>query len=219
MGFVIKEKASVSDDFKTIIQSGNYEKIILSIMNDSKIVFPNQYIDVSSQSNGECDFVDISNNKKFDAKLPITTKQGRLIASRNSDLLEFFINVRRNLEEFADCIEKRDTYNIENITLYQVLKKRIQSDKVDENLIFLFPYPVVLDLGPTAMTRFCGEILTSIFNRLIKDNIIGEREIYVIYPCIDHQIVLRCLNNGKREYLKDVYLSEFIKFDIWLEKE
>lgn len=219
MGFVIRETVNINDKFKTLIQSGNYEKIIHAIMNDSTKVFPNNYIHILSQSKGECDIKDSLSGKKFDAKLPITTLQGKLVGSRNADLLQFFQTVRIELEEFGEYIEKRGQTDFEQLRLYQILKKKLEADKPDENLIFLFPFPVVLDLGSTSITRIAGDVLTEIYRNLKKNNIIGKREIYVIYPCVDKQIVLRCLNNNKREYIEDIYLREYIQYDIELVKE
>lgn len=69
MGIWVYETATIYDSFKTLIKSGNYEKLILDIMNASTKIFPNQYEHVENQSNGECDFIDISTRKKYDVKL------------------------------------------------------------------------------------------------------------------------------------------------------
>ena len=40
----LKKIAVISDEFKELIQSGNYEVMILNLMNQSRIIFPNKYI-------------------------------------------------------------------------------------------------------------------------------------------------------------------------------
>lgn len=38
----LKKLAVISDEFKDFVQSGNYEVVILNLMNQSQIVFPNR---------------------------------------------------------------------------------------------------------------------------------------------------------------------------------
>ena len=82
--FSIKTEVNILEGFKTIIKSGNYEKIILEIMNNSNKMFPNKYIHQHNQSHGECDFVDVVSGEKYDAKLPLCKAQGKLLGSNNA---------------------------------------------------------------------------------------------------------------------------------------
>ena len=108
MTFGIEEKLFIKNSFKGIIQSGNYEKVILNLMNKSEIIFPNQYIHVESQSKGECDYIDTSTNEKYDAKLPFSNKQGKLIGSRESDYEEWYNLISNIRGEFDSNNEKID---------------------------------------------------------------------------------------------------------------
>lgn len=216
MALTIKRIVTVSESFKTLIQRGNYEKIIVSLMNSSNILFPNEYKHITSQPSGECDFEDLLTHKKYDAKLLITTEQGKNVGSRNSDLLKWFKSMAEELGEFGEYIEKRGQIDVEKLTIYRIMQKQILSDKSDENIIFFFPYPVVLDLGENSITQFVGDILAIVFGELKKNGIIGEREIYVIYPAMDKKIVLRCLNNEKREYLENDLMQEYINYETQL---
>lgn len=214
MGFKVKESATFDEKFKKLIQNGNYEQIIFQIMKDSKEVFPNQYEYITSQGNGECDFVEKGSGKKFDAKLPLTTEQGKLVGSRKGNLLKYCQSINKGLEEFGEYIESNDEDKFENITLYQRIKELIERDKSDENIIFLFTYPVVFDSGESSMILFVNDSLDYFFQALKKDGLTKNREIYVIYPNALRQLVLRRLNDDKREYIKDRYLSEYISYDM-----
>lgn len=45
-----------------------------------------------------------------------------------------------------------------------------------------------------------------------SDDQIGTREVFVIYPAIDGDIVLRCLNTNKREYIRFPEFDEFVSY-------
>ena len=98
MGFTIREQAIINDNFKELIRGGNYEKLIERLMNDSQKIFPNKYKHLEKQSKGECDFIDLSTNQKYDAKLLFSEKDGKLVGSRNSDFGEW---MQIKLDELA----------------------------------------------------------------------------------------------------------------------
>ena len=75
--------ATIGESFKTLIKKDNYEKLIFELLKNSTKLFPNQYEHIATQSHGECDFLDLKTKEKYDAKLPITTKQGEWIGSNN----------------------------------------------------------------------------------------------------------------------------------------
>ena len=78
--------STIHNDIKDLIKPGNYERIILDLMNASKMIFPSQYIHQDNQANGECDSVDIVTGEKFDAKILIGKRQGQMIGSRKCDV-------------------------------------------------------------------------------------------------------------------------------------
>ena len=87
----LKKFVVISDEFKEFIQSGNYEVLILNLMNQSQIVFPNRYIRNENQSNNECDFVDTITLEKYETKLPFDRKEGILICSNKGSLREWLV--------------------------------------------------------------------------------------------------------------------------------
>lgn len=175
--------ATISNGFKKCIQSGNYEKIVLNIMNSSTKIFPNNYIHINEQSNGECDFVDTSTLEKYDAKLPINKQQGKLIGSNNNNFEKWLISMQEETGEFAQYI------------------------------IFLFPYPIVCEQEPSIFGQFASDILSAIFEELKENNIVGERTIYAIYPAMTEKLVVRCLNTGIREFITNNELKNYIDYE------
>lgn len=209
------EKASINDVFKEFIRSGNYENVIFRIMNDSKIMFPGTYIHNDKQSNGECDFYDRETNEKYDAKLPFTSEQGRLIGSRNGNLSKFLESMAEEGDEFYDIvIDGKHDKDIHNLFLYKVMNEKILKDKEDENLIFLFPYPIISDYGSDSMMQFVGNILTYIFETLRKDNDLKTRKIFVIYPCYSGEVGIICSSTDYPEYLVDNYLEPYFHYTV-----
>ena len=49
----VQKIATLSDELKSFIQSGNYEPYILDLMNRSKVIFPGQYAKNEDQSNNQ----------------------------------------------------------------------------------------------------------------------------------------------------------------------
>ena len=112
MGFTIREQAIINDNFKELIRGGNYEKLIEQLMNDSQKIFPNKYKHLEKQSKGESDFIDLSTNQKYDAKLLFSEKDGKLVGSRNSEFGEWMQIKLDEVAEFSEYIEKRGQFDI-----------------------------------------------------------------------------------------------------------
>ena len=103
----LKDKAQINDKFREIIKSHEYEKYILSLLNDSKEIFKDITFDyLTSQSNGEPDFLDQHGNK-YDVKLAFDTKQGQLLGDQRFDLVKWVKEMMDERAEFSNCIEKR----------------------------------------------------------------------------------------------------------------
>ena len=77
MSVKLYTEVTISEKFKKIIQSGNYEKLVHSLLNLSTKLFPNEIKYIENQSCGECDYIDEKNGEKYDAKLPISKAQGK----------------------------------------------------------------------------------------------------------------------------------------------
>lgn len=216
----MRQVATLSDKLKTFIQSGNYEPYILTLMNQSELVFPSQYAANKEQAHSQCDFYDIRTSEKYEAKLPFDEKEGQLICSNNADLKKWLEFMMDEETEFSDrIIRERGKYRVDSLRLYKTLEKRLKTVQHDENAIILFPYPITLDLegdGGLNLLHFCGDILSSIFGELMRNGVIGTRKIYVIYPSMDDKIVLRCLNTNQREYLVSIELSVVFSYSFSL---
>lgn len=220
MGLLIRMAANVGEVFGKLINKNVNEKLILNLMNESHNVFPGQYQWVESQSMGECDFIDVNTGQKFDAKLPLTKQQGALIGSRNHDYAAWMKTMTAIESEFSDCIDGSDgVKNVEGLELYKILEERLSSLRDDENAIFFFPYPIVLDAENLMTTSFCMDLLDHIFCELKKRGCIGRRAVYVIYPAIDTKIVLRNLRTGLREYVVCPELDQYIRYRHFIESE
>lgn len=122
--------------------------------------------------------------------------------------------------EFSDrVIQERGKYRIDGLKLYKTLAKRLRTVQEDENAIFLFPYPIALDMDEDRelnLLHFRGDILSSIFGELVHNGIVGTRKVYAIYPSMDNKIVLRCLNTNQREYLVSEELNEVFNYSFSL---
>lgn len=215
-GISIKTIANIHDDFRTIIKSGNYEKIILDIMNSSKKMFPNKYIHQEEQSHGECDFVDLVTKEKYDAKLPLYKKQGELLGSNNYDYEAWFKSMMNEAAEFSNVIENRGNYKAEELTLYKVIGDRLATIKEDENLILFFPFPIVTDVPDSVFLQFASNILTFVFDALKKNGLVGNRKIYAVYPCMSDYLAIRFLNERTCEYVSTQPLNKYINYSMSL---
>ena len=203
MSITLQTYITINEKFKKIIQSGNYERLIYSLLNVSAKLFPNEFEYIESQSCGECDFVDKKTGEKYDAKLPITTQQGKWIGSKQVDYKKWIESMLDECSEFAEkMIQKRGQHSIEELVLYQTLKQIIQKEKADEHIIFFFPFPIVYESSVGIYGQFASDILSTIYDGLQQSSTIKEQKIYAIYPSIDELIIIRNLANGAREYCK-----------------
>ena len=219
----IQTIATISNSFKTFLQSGNYESAILKLMNESSRVFPHSYGHNDNQSHGECDFISYEGDEKrlvkYDAKLPFDKKEGALICSKKADFIKWFDFMISEASEFNSCmIRNRGIHNVNEIQLYRTIDKRLATIKEDENVIFFFPYPITHDGEGMFFTQLASDILSAIFDQLNREGKVGARKIYVIYPSMDQKLALRCLNNNIREFLPSAEISQHISYEFHVSK-
>ena len=213
--FVVRTTVDIFDKFKTIIKSGNYEKIILEIMNSSQKIFNGKYVHNKEQSHGECDFVNLINRKKYDAKLPFSKKQGKLIGSKKHDYYAWLITMIDEASEFDNIAGTREKIDVENLILYKTIKDRLNTVEKDENLILFFPFPILSCDAPNAvMLQFSRNILTVVFNALENNGLVNGRQIYAIYPCMSNYLAIRHLNKRVCEYVSSEPLKNYIDYNI-----
>lgn len=213
MGLTFERKVIISQKFKKFIQSGNYEKFILSVMNKSKKFFPNTYLQVKGQSNGECDFIDSTNFEKYDAKLVITEKQGKLLGSRNASFEEWVATMLNEIDEFNSAVGCYQTMKVEDLSLYKIISKILNKIEKDENAILFIPFPITEDNCTMIYGQFAVDILSIISNKLLENQIICSKNAFAIYPCYDKSIAIRNLKTNIREYVHLDELKEYIDFD------
>lgn len=205
-------KAAISDSFCQLIQSGNYEKLILSLMNQSLKVFPSQYQHNDDQAHGECDFWDIKSGQKYDVKLAFGQTEGRLISSKQNDIGAWFSYMAGEEAEFSRCISSEGVTGVEHLRLYKTMARLVEKINSDEHAIFFIPYPIAMDGKDMYHVIFATDILSAIFSQLCKSKISMPDRVYVIYPAMDTSIVLRCLNTNIREYIDFSELDQHISY-------
>ena len=69
------------------------------------------------------------------------------------------------------------------------MASQIRNDKVDENIIFFLPYPMILSVRDSIFSQLSGNYFNSIYSTLVKNDEIGEREIFVIYPASEKKCI------------------------------
>ena len=125
--------------------------------------------------------------------------------------------IKSMIDEMSEFEEKiirhRSSHKVEELELYQIMKRRIEKDNSDENIIFFFPFPIVHEESRCIFGQFASDILSNIYDALNKNKIIGSKKIYALYPTLDNKIAIRLLNSGVREWFPSSVLNEFIKYD------
>jgi len=214
------ETVRINDEFKNIIKSGNYEELILKLMNKSTKLFPNNYERVISQSHGECDFIDLKTFEKYDAKLLLNKKQGNWLGSKNSNFEKWIQSMIDEIADYSEIIKDRKwDEEIEKLSLYQIMENTIKKEPEDENIIFFIPFTIVPDSSGMIFNQFVSDILTFIYDSLEKNNVIGKRKIYVLYVGIAKELIIRYMNKrGVREYFSNEELAEYIDYTVSLHK-
>ena len=218
LGNLFYETVRISDEFKRIIQGGAYESLILNLMNKSEKLFPHKYKRVENQAHGECDFIDLETFEKYDAKIPFTKKQGAWIGSKNSDFEKWIQSMLDELVKYSDIVRRREwNEEISNLTLYKTMEKTIIKEPEDENIIFFIPFTIVQDSNDMIYNQFASDILTFIFDELERNNVVGNRKIYVIYVGMEKELVVRYMNHrGVREYFSNEELMSYIDYNVSL---
>lgn len=212
----IKTIATLDESFRNLIKAQNYERYIMIIINRSKRIFPGLSFErITNQSHGESDFID-SNGQLYDAKLLFDKKQGALIGDEKNEITQWLQVMLDEKTEFADVIHQRDLSLVTITKLYQITEKRLSSVKPNEHAIFFIPFPIVDEYKDSVILQFASDFLQSVYNALVRNNLVGNRRIYFIYPSGEpHEYVLR--DEGMhREYILCEELDDFIKYETYL---
>lgn len=180
----IKQEYVISENAIEAFKKEKYEDVVLAIMNASRTVFPNTYKKVELQSNGECDFVDVTNGLKFDAKLPFESQQISQLTNgkKHKPYIERWIKeLLDEATEYKPVDVRLGTFDITSTKLYKIMKKHVLKDKVDENIIFFFPFPIVTSIQGNLTSLLATDFLKAIFNQLKKEVDFTGRSLYAIY--------------------------------------
>ncbi len=215
----INNMLTVSNNLIELFRNHEYEHYVLSFMNKSKKVFPGEYVMMKEQSHGECDFIEVNSNAKYDAKLPFLRKQIELLTDgkRHKPQIEQWINtMRAEASDFNPLyIRNNKDYDIAETKLYQIMKKAILRDKIDEHIIFFLPYPISISFSGSIFLQFCTDYLKAIYDRLIDDICLNGRKIFVIYPASKkNQFALRDLSIYQTEYIFCDELEKYFCFEV-----
>ena len=205
--------STIYNEVKDIIKSGNYEKIILDLMNASKEIFPSRYTHLDNQAHGECDFVDVVTGEKFDAKIPIDKRQGQMICSRKGDVGALTTEFHNEALEFQYCFVGDPKKPINELKLFEKMKNNISKTKSDENVIFFIPYPIVIDFEGFPLVG-ASDLFKKIYRELSASTDIFGKHLYAIYISFDKKMVLRDLKTDKREYLQFPEMQHYVDYNI-----
>ena len=205
--------STIHNEVKDIIKSGNYEKIILDLMNASKEIFPSRYTHLDNQAHGECDFVDVVTGEKFDAKIPIDKRQGQMIGSRKGDVSALTTEFHNEALEFQYCFVGEQKKPITELNLFKKMKNNISKTKSDENVIFFIPYPIVFDFEGFPLVG-ASDLLKKIYRELSASADISRKHLYAIYISFDRKMVLRNLETDKRAYLQFLEMQHYVDYNI-----
>lgn len=210
---------TVSNNLIDLFRNHEYEHYVLYLMKESQSVFPGEYKMVNEQSHGECDFIEVNSNTKYDAKLPFLKNQLELLTDgkRHKPQIEEWIKIMQAEASDFDlwAIRNNKDYDITETKLYQIMKEAILRDKVDEHIIFFLPYPISLSISESIFLQFCTDYLKAIYNRLTDDICLNGRKIFVIYPASKkNQFALRDLSTYHTEYIICRELEKYFSFEV-----
>gem|GEM_PF-1204408 len=215
----IHHELTVSKNILDLFQNHKYEHYVLYLMKKSQSVFPGEYEMAKEIDHEKWDFVEVNSNTKYDAKLPFLEKQMRLLTDgkRHEPKIEEWIKIMQ--DEASDFnpwnIRNNKDYDISETKLYNIMKKQILRDNVDEYIIFFLPYPISISINENIYLQSCTDYLKAIYNRLTDDICLTERKIYAIYPASEkNQFALRDLSTDNIELIICEELEKYFSYEV-----
>ena len=203
----------LDDSFRDLIKNQRYEKYVFLIISKAQDIFQGKsFRKNDSQTHGECDFID-SFGEKYDAKLLIDEKQGKLIGERKNDIMDWIRDTMREINEYSQILSFQDYSFIPSTRLYSIMKERLESLKEDENALFFSPYPLVMDTQYSRFIQFGTDFLDAVYSSLKENGLVGDRKIYFIYPSNDTDTYVLRDANSCREYIQVPEIKPFISFE------
>ena len=135
----------ISMEFKTLLTRGNkYEDYVLEIMNKSSCIFPNVYKKIEKQDNGQPDYIDITNNDCFDAKMVVSESQCKQLCGNNNFESFFEEIVNHNNELYNCCVDDNNM----DISIEKIIRKQLEKKSTkNKNIVFFFTFPIGCDFA------------------------------------------------------------------------
>lgn len=213
-----QQKNCISKNIIELFHKENYEPLILSVMNSSKHIFPEDYEYVTVQSNGECDYLGKMSQDKYDAKLPFLPHQVEMLTDgikHEPMIKEWLEEIMNEAAEFQPIKQREDTsYSVRYTKLFKVFEKAVSDDNIDESLIFFFPFPVVPTI-PSPLLDITSNFLSHIFSELCKTYDFRQRSVFVIHPSlVKNLLALRNLKTREIEYLQFNDFEPYFSYSI-----
>ena len=185
-------------------------------MNRSTVFFEYKPITrYKDQSNGEPDFAD-STRKKYDAKLLINKNQGKKLGQDiNKDIIGFFNEIMGELTEFGDKMKRDRSLSIEETKFYKIAKERVESCKMDENIILFIPFPISFDMVGSVFLERATDSAQAVYEKLKENGLIAGREFYYVYPLRDGiHFAIRNAETRDRDYIPMPQYQEALSFEL-----
>lgn len=215
---IINHEMTVSKEIIKLFQSHRYEQHIFNLMKKSNVVFPGEYEIVQEQSHGECDFIEKNTGEKYDAKLPFLSEQIKLLTTgkkHTPQIQEWIKEMQEEATDFDVFAIRENGYDITKTKLYSIMKNAILKDKSDENIIFFFPFPIVISIEGSIFSQFPTDYLKAIYNKLREDEDLDGRNIFAIYPSMrKNEFVIRNLGTNNRESVVCNELEKYFSIEL-----
>lgn len=215
----VKIKIRISDHYTELLNKDRYEPVVLEIMNDSEMVFPDQYRRILNQSHGESDYRNINTGQMIDAKLLFKEKQCYMLSQGKDKLQKWLNSLKAEVEELFEAIKSDNKRELNTSMLYFEMTQRLRSIKQDEDVVLFMPYPLAVGYKNGTISYLNVNIFQVLFDDMKKNcpEIVLGKRVYVIYPSLDDRIILSELTaeNGQNEYLVSGALAEYVSMEIF----
>ena len=207
-------KIYISEKYKELIKKESYEPIVLTIMNESKIIFPGSYIHIIEQSNGESDYKNIDTDELFDVKVLFGSDICRSLSNGSMDWFSIISDITsENFHAIKDLKSEEERLNkIYKSKICIEYVKRLKTIKQSEKCILFSPIPINMELSKSIVSNIMSSTDHLIIKAIKKYNleIIEHKEIYIIYPNLENKVIIRKLFDGS----KLVFNIEFLDMNI-----
>ena len=214
-------RMEISDNIVELFHNKRYEKYVLEIMNISTTIFPEKYEYVTNQSNGECDFIEVNTGIKYDAKIPFYPNQIEMLTSgkkHQPQIIEWIQMMHDEAAEFDEVIKSSPrTLDVAGLKLYELMKEQIVKEKLDENIVFFLPYPIILSVNGSIFMQFAANYLNSIYTQLEKGIDLTGRSIFVIFPSSrKNEFAIKNMKSYYTEYIQYDKMNDYFSYEMYI---